>query len=551
MATQQGCKGSNGTPTTIAFDVPKDIVSRSYPGAVSDFYGLPTNPISIYRTGDEWPVQDPKGWPGMRVAREARPVFNHPLRGVWPTLHMEVYEYLDSVGVIWSTIDPVRFTEEGKMDASPLYLWIGVIPRSLSFKDAQAAAIGCKQILANAGFPDIEIAFRESLYIRSSGPRLHKLENDPSLDPIADIRYPFTPSLGIHIAAKGAPHIEGTGGLYLRENSQSERVFLLTTRHVALPSPAYSNQLYSHKEPNKCRVDIVTLGSKAYNDALEGMMDKIRGQLILITTYENDLNYFGEAVEGEGAKKTRAREVYQAKLVTAKKTIADVNDFHSDITKHWSTLSQRVLGYVLHTPPISLATGPKQFTEDWALIDLDLDNIDWDTFKGNVVYLGSKISSPHFIRKMHPHPEGQLDFEHPTDGLLRVKGVMKEAELRNPQQLDVNGENCLLVVKSGQAMGCTFGRVSGIESVIREKHGAFSAPGDSGSTVVDGEGRLVGLLTGGSGTTKTTDVTYITPYFWLEERIKKVAASVHNYIGDTGGVISFLFFLLLHVGLWD
>ena len=44
-----------------------------------------------------------------------------------------------------------------------------------------------------------------------------------------------------------------------------------------------------------------------------------------------------------------------------------------------------MLGYVLHAPPISLATG--QLTEDWALIDLDLDKINWDTFKGNVVYL--------------------------------------------------------------------------------------------------------------------------------------------------------------------
>lgn len=90
-------------------------------------------------------------------------------------------------------------------------------------------------------------------------------------------------------------------------------------------------------------------------------------------------------------------------------------------------------------------------------------------------------------------------------------------------------------------MGVTIGRVSGIEAVIRgygerglkrtslevsvypysHKDGAFSAPGDSKSIVVDGEGSLVGLLTGGSGTTKATDVTYITPYFWLEERVKQ------------------------------
>ena len=146
---------------------------------------------------------------------------------------------------------------------------------------------------------------------------------------------------------------------------------------------------------------------------------------------------------------------------------------------------------------------------------------------------------------MHPHPEGQSDFNYPLGGLLQVKGVVKEAELRSPKQLDANGEECLLVVKNGKTTGVTIGRVTGIESVIREygeyglkrtsrevavypyshKDGAFSAPGDSGSIVVDGEGRLVGLLTGGSGTTESTDVTYIMPYF---------AASVYNDIGEAG-----------------
>jgi hypothetical protein len=61
------------------------------------------------------------------------------------------------------------------------------------------------------------------------------------------------------------------------------------------------------------------------------------------------------------------------------------------------------------------------------------------------------------------------------------------------------------------------------------KDGAFSAPGDSGSIVIDGLGRIVGLLTGGSGTTDSTDVTYVTPYFWLEEQIKKVFPDSYLY----------------------
>ena len=304
---------------------------------------------------------------------------------MWSTLHIEVYEFLDSIEVNWSTIDPVRFAEEGK-DPGPVYLWIGVEPQSLSLEDAKTAAFGCKRILAKADLPDIEIAFRESRYIRSSGPRL--LEHDPFEDP-ADIRYPFTLSLGIHIAPKNTPHFEGTGALYLRESSESRRVFLLTARHVALPPPEHPNRLYVRKNRSKPRADIVILGQKGYTNAVDVMMEKIEDQHVLIETYQRELDRVGEAVEGEKDTRTRAREICKANIARAEQTISDIDDFHSIITKHWTTPSCRVLGYVLHAPPISLAAGPKRFTEDWALIDLDLDKFDWDTFKGNVVYLGA------------------------------------------------------------------------------------------------------------------------------------------------------------------
>jgi hypothetical protein len=150
---------------------------------------------------------------------------------------------------------------------------------------------------------------------------------------------------------------------------------------------------------------------------------------------------------------------------------------------------------------------------------------------------------------MHPRLEGRSDFKYPVGGLLQVKGVVKEAELRNPKQLDANGEECLLVVKNGKTTGTTIGRGTGIESIIREydeygikrtsmeftvypyshRDGAFSARGDSGSIVVDGQGCIVGLLTGGSGMTDSTDVTYVTPYFWLEERIKNAFPNSYLY----------------------
>jgi len=382
------------SPTTPAFggldltettkDVAEALASDFYPGAFSDFYGLPTNPVSVYKTGDAWPVR--KGPEAQRVPREARPVCNHPILDVWPKLGKQVYTFLDSLDVKWSTIDPVRFAEEGG-EAGPLYLWVGVVPRSLSFEGAKAAADGCKKILTDAHFPDVEIAFRESVFTRSTGPRL--LNHVPSVDPTADIRIPFTPALGVQIAPKDTPYFEGTGALYLRESSQSDRVFLLTARHVALPPAVHDNKLYELKNSSKPRQAVLILGSKAYTDALEAMMAKIGHEVIFVDTYKREIEALGEAAEGEDAGVAKARQKLQGKLVEAEETIKDVYKFHSDITKHWSTPSQRVFGHVVYAPAISVSTGPKQFTEDWALIDLNRDRIDWNVFKGNVVSLGT------------------------------------------------------------------------------------------------------------------------------------------------------------------
>ncbi|KAH8115251.1 hypothetical protein DFH11DRAFT_1688466 [Phellopilus nigrolimitatus] len=439
--------------------------NNSYSGAFSDFYGFPSCPISVYRTGDEWRV--PKGPQAQRVPREARPVCNHPLRDVWRTLGKEVYNFLDSIQVLWTSIDPVRFAEkEGK--AGPLYLWVGVIP----------------------SFPDVEIAFRESVFTRSDGPQL--LKHVISLDPTADIGSPFTGALGVQIAPRNTPHFEGTGALYLCEGGQSDRVFLLTARHVALPPSAHRNVLYERKRTSQPREDVLILGSKAFSDALEDMMAKIGRELIFINHYKRELAALGE---DEDATVAKAREKFQRKLANAGETIVAIDAFYDGITKHWSTLGQRVLGHVVYAPPIS----------------------------GNVVYIGTFRSTllrkqdfgSRLRLKMHPHPEGHSSFNYPIGGLLQVKGIVEEEEIRQPKSLDANGEECLILIKNGRSTGVTIGRGTGIESFstsmeiaiypYSHKDGAFSAPGDSGSIVVDGLGRIVGLLTGGSGKTDSTD----------------------------------------------
>ncbi|KAG8905676.1 hypothetical protein FRB99_008449 [Tulasnella sp. 403] len=113
------------------------------------------------------PALQPLPRRAQRVLREARPVCDHPIKEVWDILGVRIYQYLDSQEIQWSSIDPVRFAEQGG-DAGPLHLWIGVEPKTLSFELAKTAADHCKEILAEASFGDVEIASRESTVTRSA-----------------------------------------------------------------------------------------------------------------------------------------------------------------------------------------------------------------------------------------------------------------------------------------------------------------------------------------------------------------------------------------------
>ena len=152
------------------------------------------------------------------------------------------------------------------------------------------------------------------------------------------------------------------------------------------------------------------------------------------------------------------------------------------------------------------------------------------------------------MKNMYPHAETRAKFKYPPGGLMQLRDIVTYDELRHPTMLDANGEECLIVVKNGATTGVTLGRATGIESFVREykdyaihstsrqiavypysnKDGAFSAPGDSGSVVGDANHRIVGMLTGGAGQTDSTDVTYVSAYASLNERIKQ--AFPHSYL---------------------
>jgi hypothetical protein len=58
--------------------------------------------------------------------------------------------------------------------------------------------------------------------------------------------------------------------------------------------------------------------------------------------------------------------------------------------------------------------------------------------------------------------------EYPHDRLLPLIGTITDELMRNPDMWDLDGEPCLLVVKSGNPINTTLGRANGVFSIVRD-----------------------------------------------------------------------------------
>jgi len=67
--------------------------------------------------------------------------------------------------------------------------------------------------------------------------------------------------------------------------------------------------------------------------------------------------------------------------------VVALDKFHNEVMMEWR-LSQRVLGHIVRSPPLTLGASTEGFTEDYAIVELDSSKID-GAFRGNVIDLGS------------------------------------------------------------------------------------------------------------------------------------------------------------------
>ncbi|KAG9086926.1 hypothetical protein FRC06_002815 [Ceratobasidium sp. 370] len=511
----------------------------------------PTPPKLVYRTGSlKTPWIKPTGFEVYRKLKQACGVFGHKINLVWKTqAHRRFFPYnhhpplvrdlLKTQGLAWTSIDVVRFITDGDGDKKirgPVVIWVGVRPDSLQGEDAFHSSNEILRLLEGFDIFDVEVEYRESIYKWSVDPALlHSVSN---LNTTVDVRDPLTPALGLPIATSDRPDAQSTMALYFAEGGNSNKVLGLTCHHV-LETDATINDDYVFTGAHAPRKNVQLLGTRAFDKLLGSIKMRIGRHRIMVSIHEGQIKRLKARVDGDDEEDAAAAEKELRKtlalLEDTIEAIENLEKFYEKVKKGWGKASQRIIGHIRSCPAVAFNVGPEGFTEDWGAFELDGPKFK-DAFKGNFIDLGTEIESDSFTMKMYPR----------DDRLLPLRDMITEELIREPDMLGQDNEACLLVIKNGNATDVTIGRATGIFSFVRDdvtgqesmewaiynydnKSGVFSAPGDSGSIIVDGLGRLGGLLTSGTGKTETSDVTYATPMWWLWPRIKPHFPHAHLY----------------------
>lgn len=466
-------------------------------------------------------------------------------------------------------------------EPKPAILWIGVDTdtTSLSHDQAVAAAHKCAEVLRSHGIDDVDVEIRKSQVIRSSPPTLAPASTSTALstsvgrgasnpqlmkpagwsyrDIETAAHHPLTHALSLPVSAQATPNVDGTGGFFM---VSEDKLLLVTARHVVSPpGQSDSGVCYEHLEESQPRYTVLHLGDAAYQAYVALLDTKMHGDRIkrdyalrLLQTHQ------AETDDSVNEDLLQSSEDAQKSIKAAENGVNIIHGLQQTVKKQWATHSARTIGHVVYSPPLRprASTADEGCTEDYAIIEIDDDKIDREALNkiGNAIDLDADLDPFEFVNKMPHNAQNSIKFEYPFDRLLRLKGTIPDEEMRTPNMklLDRHDKPVLIVLKDGTATRLTYGRASGIMSFVREyfpdgthrtskkwailpydeqderyslnrSHGnsrGFAEPGDSGAAIVDGQGRIGGLLTCGAGTEKDWDIAYATPISFLEKSIR-------------------------------
>ncbi|KAH7171509.1 hypothetical protein EDB81DRAFT_837954 [Dactylonectria macrodidyma] len=512
------------------------------------YYGLPSRPKLVARSStDVWSHQH-DGW---SIGKNFGPVGHHAIAKPWndstSSLRRAIVQALE--GIDWSTIDILRIGYErthgftGEEFAQPVTLLISVQKDSTTWAQGLPVVMRCREILQLHGIPDVHCEMRESHFIRGASSPGQAPASAPRLvggqvDFPTETRGLWSEYPGLSIAAYGHPEREGTKCLYLRLKD-SGKIVALTCRHVIFEASTVEPEFKHTDSDVQARHTIIQPGDLTllhHKKSTSKLIDAIDIRI-------NELESHPTMPEN-----TKRRMMQQARdslwpLVRTKRDLSELENS-----------ARRIFGHVIYAPKFSVSTTDRNGSRlrDWALIELHagkyttpLDNLRNQVFVGDARRAERQVINACVSEGLTGISRILFDTQSHT---VWLDGTLPETEMRKPfeEVRSLGKDPAILVAKHGAATGFTVGLATGIKSLIRHpledgpcfqseewciigqrrnsqgRREDFSSGGDSGSCVWDRNGRIGGMLAGGSGSGSNGafDVSYATPMEWLLDDIK-------------------------------
>ena len=130
------------------------------------------------------------------------------------------------------------------------------------------------------------------------------------------------------------------------------------------------------------------MGNRAFEELLESTQALI-GTLRNSTTFLVKNVELSEARVADGDQKAAADlAMYQQSLQQMRDMIAELKIFFATLKKDWTDVKNRVIGYVVWSPPITGLNLPYGYTRDVCVIKLDKQKF-LPNLRGNAVDLGA------------------------------------------------------------------------------------------------------------------------------------------------------------------
>ncbi|PSR97195.1 hypothetical protein BD289DRAFT_451037 [Coniella lustricola] len=393
-------------------------------------------------------------------------------------------------GVEWSFFFPIGFGLDYHQvrDCKPQTVLLVGVHEAIAWEIGLAIALKCRDILEAFGILQVDVEIMHSVYVnygllQDFDRKFEALEcSAQNVNTYLCVLPASKASLGYSLGYAENISIAGSVGLHLKlgppNADEQQPTFALTCRHVVAASSKPEDSVSAASTQKH-----VIAGDGAFSTCLEELR-----------RYSVDLE---RAMRPLRKKQKDWDEMYQyGDDLRKRPTDQDLQqlnkwqelaDWNEQITKSLSTLSDkkdRVIGHLAFHPKHELSAKEPGFLKDWALVQLNEPG-------GNKVFLGNSTSRKHALMKS-PFKDGMLP-------------------LRLEDEQDMEEIHGLAVFKRGAATGLTVGVVNGVEAVIRvykntiarelivvpdKGRPPFSQSGDSGSSVFDANGTVIGLLNG-------------------------------------------------------